>query len=319
MAASTEELTNVDEYDSFEDEAYGSSASATTSYATSISSYIRDGVEENGRKYPAYGRNMYGLPIDEKEQERNNMQHSKFKLIIGGGLHLAPISNEPMNVLDLGTGSGIWAIEFADQYESAVVTGVDIAPVQPTWIPPNCRFEVSDIEDDWMFTKNSFDFIHARELIMAVRDWDRLFKQAFDHLRPGACLEIGGTYPTPTSDDNTLPENSYLKEVERLFFQMGEAMGSPLEAPKIWKDKMEQAGFVDVRETIFKVPQGIWPKDTRLKKIGAFENFSLINGLEAYLLRGYTTVLGGNPDELQLIVAETIRELQNPKMHSYIF
>jgi hypothetical protein len=42
-----------------------------TIYATTISSYIRDGIEENGRKYAAYGKHAYGLPVDEREQERN--------------------------------------------------------------------------------------------------------------------------------------------------------------------------------------------------------------------------------------------------------
>ncbi|KIW22856.1 uncharacterized protein PV07_11109 [Cladophialophora immunda] len=319
MAAHNEDLIHVDDFDSFEDETYGSLSDDGSSYLTSISTHIRNGIEENGRKYPAYGRNMYGLPIDEREQERNNIQHVKFRKIIGGALHRAPIPLAPARILDLGTGSGIWAIDAADQYETAVVTGVDIAPVQPEWVPPNCQFEVQDIEDEWLFSTTSFDFIHARELIMAVRDWDRLFRQAFDHLRPGAYMEVGGTYPTPTSDDGTLPADSHLKEVERLFFEMADAMGTPLNAPTLWKAQMERAGFVDVTESIYKVPQGIWPKDGRLKEIGAYENFSLRNGLDAYLLRGYTTMLGGNPDELQILIAETKRELRNPKMHSYIF
>ena len=319
MAANNDNAIHVDE-GTFEDEAYASSSStAASSYVTSIASIIREGVEENGRKFPAYGRNMYGLPVDDQEQERNDIQHTKFRLIIGGALHLAPITDTPGKILDLGTGSGIWAIEAADRYESAVVTGVDIAPVQPTWVPPNCRFEVLDIEDDWMFPKNSFDLIHARELIMAIRDWNRLIKQAYDHLRPGAYLEVGGVYPTPTSDDGTLREDFYLKEVERLFFEMADVMGTPLNAPTLWKEQMQLAGFVDIRETVIKVPQGIWPKDKRLKEIGAFENFSLTNGLDAYLLRGYTAVLGGDPNQLQIIIAGTKRELRDPKMHSYVY
>ncbi|KAK7885767.1 hypothetical protein LTR67_010119 [Exophiala xenobiotica] len=321
MAANNEDAANYLAADEqFEDEAYDSpSPTTSTSYATSIQSYIREGVEENGRKYPSYGRNLYGLPIDEEEQERNEVQHTKFKLIIGDRLHLAPVRPLLSNILDLGTGSGIWAIEAADKYESAIVTGVDIAPVQPTWIPANCRFEVLDIEDNWMFAENSFDYIHARELIMAIRDWDRLIKQAYDHLRPGAYLELGGTYPTPTSDDGSLRPDMYLKEVERLFFEMAEAMNASLHAPTLWKEKMQRAGFVDVRQNMFKVPQGIWPKDKKLKEIGAFENFSLVHGLDAYLLRGYTTILGGNPDELKFIIAQTKKELRNPRMHSYIY
>ena len=318
MAANTADLTNID--DSFEDEAYDSSTSTgATSYASSIATYIRDGIEENGRKHPAYGKNVYGLPIDESEQERNDLQHSKFCMIIGGHLHLAPIGDSPSKILDLGTGSGVWAIEAADNYTSAVVTGVDVAPVQPNWVPPNCQFEVLDIEDDWIFAKSSFDFVHARELIMSVRNWDRVFEQALEHLKPGGYFEVGGSYPVPTSDDHSIPEPSYLKEAEKLFSDMGKVMGTPMDAPTMWREKMERAGFVDVKETIFKVPQGVWPKDKTLKKIGAFENLSLTVGLEAYLMRGYTQILGGRSEELQAIVAKAKGELRDPKMHSYIF
>ncbi len=111
----------------------------------------------------------------------------------------------------------------------------------------------------------------------------------------------------------------YLKEVERLFFEMAEAMNASLHAPISWKEKMQRAGFVDVEQNIFKVPQGIWPKDKRLKELGAFEDFSLVHGLDAYLLRGYTTILGGDPDELKFIIAQTKKELLNPEMHTYVY
>lgn len=95
------------EVDFFSDE--GFAESINTSYATSIASEIRRGIEENGRTYPIYGQNEYGLPIDEQEQDRNDLQHAKFHLVLGD-LHLAPIRDEPTKILDLGTGTGIWAM-----------------------------------------------------------------------------------------------------------------------------------------------------------------------------------------------------------------
>lgn len=76
---------------------------------------------------------------------RNDLQHCKFGLLLGDKLHLAPINEHPQKILDMGTGSGIWAIDMADKYPTAEVIGVDTAPVQPTLLPPNLIFEVRNL------------------------------------------------------------------------------------------------------------------------------------------------------------------------------
>lgn len=79
--------------------------------------------------------------ISSYQMERNDLQHCKFTMLMDDELHLAPMPNFPQKILDLGTGSGIWAMDIADQYPSAKVIGVDKAPVQPTMIPNNLTFE----------------------------------------------------------------------------------------------------------------------------------------------------------------------------------
>jgi ubiquinone/menaquinone biosynthesis C-methylase UbiE len=41
-----------------------------------------------------------------------DIQHQLFVLTLHGKLHLAPVSEGVHNVLDIATGTGIWAIEF---------------------------------------------------------------------------------------------------------------------------------------------------------------------------------------------------------------
>ena len=248
-------VIDVDEV--LEDEGYAQSSN--TSYVTSLASDIRRGILENGRTYASYGKYQQGLPIDEREQDRYEMQHTKFFLLLGDKLHLSPIAEMPQKILDLGTGSGIWAMDMADRYPSSQVIGVDVAPIQPSWVPPNCHFEIDDIEEDWMYAKNSFDFIFGRELLMTIRDWPRLIAQAYDHLKPGGYLEHSLTHPRTHCQDGSLDlKTSSFAESANLFFEMGEKMGTPLDVQEKWKDQFAAAGFEDVEESVFRTPTGPW-------------------------------------------------------------
>jgi SAM-dependent methyltransferase len=295
------------------------SSPTSASYVSSIASEIRRGIEENGRTYPSFGKHQYGLPIDEAEQDRNDFQHCKFLLILENKLFLAPISDEPTDILDLGTGSGIWCIDVADKYPTATVLGVDLAPIQPSWVPPNCHFEVDDIEDDWLYDENKFDFIHARDLYLAVRDWDKVIRQSHQHLKPGGWLELAQVIPDATSDDNTLPANSVYRQTCEIFYEIGEKIGASVHTAKQFKAKMEAAHFMDVQEVRFKIPCGPWPRDERLKKIGALERSHLYEGAEALLIRGMTTVLGRSNEEAQVLFAHLRNELFDQRIHGYVF
>ena len=67
-----------------------------------------------------------------------------------------------------------------DHYASANVLGVDLSPIQPEWVPPNVRFMIDDIESAWLYPRNSFDYIHARHTVMAIKDYMRLFRRAYE-------------------------------------------------------------------------------------------------------------------------------------------
>jgi hypothetical protein len=122
-----------------------------------------------------------------------------------------------------------------------------------------------DVEDEWTFGTNKFDFIHGRDFMLAIRDWDHLIEQCFSHLKPGGYLELFGTWIHPSSDDDTLAEGSAYAEFGRIIRRIGEKINASIDAPLTWKIRMEKAGFIDVQQQIFKVPTSPWPKDPRLK------------------------------------------------------
>lgn len=119
------------------------------------------------------------MPNDEPEQERINMQHHAGFLALGKRNYLSPLVN-PRTVLDLGTGTGIWAVEVAEQLPAADIIGVDLSPIQPAWVPPNVKFEVDDIEDDWTFPENHFDFIFSKVMLAgSIANFRKYFEQAY--------------------------------------------------------------------------------------------------------------------------------------------
>lgn len=89
---------------------------------------------ENGRRYHAYRAGRYPLPNDERELERLDLQYHMIKLLMHGELFMAPLRKKSVRrALDVGTGTGLWAIEFGDMFPDALVTGIDLSPVQPEW------------------------------------------------------------------------------------------------------------------------------------------------------------------------------------------
>lgn len=88
----------------------------------------------------------YVFPNDPPELDRLDDQYELVKEMMDGQLHLAPFTQEnpPTKILDIGTGTGLWAVEMGDEYPSAHIIGTDLSPVQPALVPPNVRFFVED-------------------------------------------------------------------------------------------------------------------------------------------------------------------------------
>lgn len=63
-------------------------------------------------RYQGVVADRYGLPNDEAEQLREGIKHRLYlDHILKGDYFLAPIGERPQKIVDLGTGTGMWALE----------------------------------------------------------------------------------------------------------------------------------------------------------------------------------------------------------------
>lgn len=269
---------------------------------------------EHGRRYHAYCDGEYLYPNDEREQARLHFQHIIFFYLLGQRLYLAPV-RAPGNVLDLGTGTGIWAIDFADTHPDSMVLGVDLSPIQPTWVPPNCSFELFNYEHSWPF-RRQFDFIHARMLATSITSADQLFKQAINSLTPGAWFEIQDTL-LPRSDDDSIPPNShYSKWLDDYRIALQAAGRDPNIAEK-YERSLRSAGFNNIQSFTFRLPQNTWPTDNYLKWLGGLNERNILHGLEGFSLRLFRRYLGQSQSQLEHLLEGVRKDVQNRRIHAY--
>ncbi|KAL4999467.1 S-adenosyl-L-methionine-dependent methyltransferase [Aspergillus recurvatus] len=288
---------------------------ASTTYTESLRSSLLLSVRENGRGYHKYSAGQYYIPEDEQEQERLDMQHEICLISLDRKLYLSPLSNDIQNVLDLGTGTGIWAIDFADKRPSCNVIGMDLSPIQPSWIPPNLKFEIDDYEQSWTWSQQ-FDFIHGRMLSGSIADEQKLFRQAYEFLAPGGWFELMDFSFPVRSDDGTMAGTAF----ETLNNKMMEGLrriGRDGALADQYKRLMIETGFENVKEVDYKWPQNAWPKDPHLKNIGQWNMVNTLDGLHGFSAKLLIQVLGMTPEEHEELLAQCRKDITNSKIHAY--
>jgi SAM-dependent methyltransferase len=138
----------------------------------------------------------YLLPSDLGETNRLDFQHYMLRFALKGD-YAAPITR-PQDILDVGCGTGRWAMEMARQFPGANVIGVDVAPsstdasAATDTRPENYAFIQGNVLERLPFADNSFDFTHQRLLVAAIpaARWPSVVSELLRVTRPGGWVEM---------------------------------------------------------------------------------------------------------------------------------
>ncbi|KAK6352199.1 hypothetical protein TWF730_009029 [Orbilia blumenaviensis] len=254
------------------------------------------------------------------EIDRLNLKHHMSTLLFDGKLHFAPISRNPQRILDLGTGSGKWAVDAADEYPMAHVIATDITPIQPTVIPPNLEFLLQhDYNTDWNLPKNIFDLVFSRWNHLYIDDWRNFIRQAYRCLRPGGYIEFHEELYGYYSDDGTYSPQTNLY---RWNARCREAMQRfPEREVDLTSDEivgyMRDVGFQEVVVRVYKVPMNGWPKDETYKEIGRLQQAQLLMMVETGTKVLLKRALDIDEDESMDLVRRAMTDMKNRAIHAY--
>ncbi|CCC11143.1 hypothetical protein SMACR_03857 [Sordaria macrospora] len=298
-----------------------SSIGSVTSTSVSLSSTIFQYREVHGRTYHAeIGNAEAWEPNDKRHVDAMEILHHAIMLQLEGKLYLSPLDKKKVEkVLDVATGSGLWAIDFADEFPNAEVIGTDVSPIQPSWVPPNVKFELEDCNREWAWPENTFDFVNLRTLIGVVDDWYALFRNAYRVAKPGSYVESYVPGSDILSDNGSVKEDSPYDQWCKVFREGGKKLGRTFAVYQedLQRKCMEAAGFVDIQFKDIQVPAGVWHPEKGPAEIGLWWKISVEADLEGYINYLWNAVLGWTPDEAKVFARHMKRDMNDPDIHGY--
>ncbi|GKT50528.1 secondary metabolism regulator LAE1 [Colletotrichum spaethianum] len=254
--------------------------------------------------------------------DRLDLAHAMMVKAMGSVLFRAPLQKEKVQrVLDIGTGTGIWAVEIGDIFENAEVLGIDLSAITPEWHPPNVKFEIDDIEEPWVGHKK-YDFIFCRYMGASIKDWPKLMENIYEeaeessNLAPGGWAEFQDVNTSFYSQDGTYSKETATSKWMTAFMEACSATGrDPSVGPKL-EGWVRNAQFQNVVADRVRAPLGPWPKDQWYSDLGMMNLILTLNGLEALSLKLFSEMLGKSQVEITVQLANVRKELKSNSFHA---
>ncbi|KIO22495.1 hypothetical protein M407DRAFT_27991 [Tulasnella calospora MUT 4182] len=294
----------------------------------------------NGRTFSKQAGALYTLPTDAKEHNRLDYQHEMIRLLLDDSIcpnpdlvnkTLSADANPTPNIIDIGTGSGVWAIEMARKFPHANVLGCDIVlPEHPgESVPSNCRFEFLNLNKDMEKIKDMFDVVHWQLVEPATFDSDQFFYDVARILRPGGVFiavaanprlldETGTVIPLKRAGD---PKYSHFQHLMKGAYDYQFAEGPPRMIHGLWNQVFgSNPNFKDFRMQEFLIPTGPWEEEMtdKRRKIAEIMNENIRHVVPS-IAAGLRVHSKLPPDEINRLEEGSLKEFRElpPSAHAY--
>ena len=67
------------------------------------------------------------------------------------------------------------------------------------------------------------------------------------------------------------------------------------------------------------LPLGTWTRDPHLKEVGCWNYLQISQGLDSFIVHLFTTELGWNRVEIEVLCAKIREQMKDPSVHSLIY
>jgi ubiquinone/menaquinone biosynthesis C-methylase UbiE len=201
----------------------------------------------------------YALPRDMEEINRLDFQHYMLRYALRG-LYAAPLES-PASIVDVGTGTGRWAMDMAQLFPQTHVIGVDVNPPPADERaqagmdvrPPNYRYAPGNVLEGLPFENGAFDFAHMRLLFTALPAdrWPLAVQELARVTRPGGWVESVETTGLHDGGPNVDQMMSWIT-------QMSARRHVDLTNASRVAEFMQSAGLRNVAASVVNVPTGVW-------------------------------------------------------------
>jgi ubiquinone/menaquinone biosynthesis C-methylase UbiE len=204
----------------------------------------------------------YALPKDLEEGQRLNFQHYIIRAVLRGN-YAAPLNQSVSNILDVGSGTGIWGHEMAQAFPQARVYGLDLEPPQTISlaasaisVPDNYHFIQGNVLKGLPFPDNLFDYVHQRLLFLGVpqHSWPTVISELTRVTRPGGWIEI---YEADILFPDAGPATRELNSWTTQFMGM---RGVDTTQMRQLGNLLKHQGLVNVADHTIEVPLGSWDR-----------------------------------------------------------